>query len=113
MPSFPHLELQNIDLFESRLLSFKRKHIQFLLEINQERVITFLKLVEQYYKNPDIVTTSDFFNLVENSFVFVGAKQEDIFVMSFYAWLKSKMTQQPIYDVTSALIKEVQLQSPH
>lgn len=108
-----HLELQNIDLFESRLLSFKRKHIQFLLEINQERVITFLKLVEQYYKNPDIVTTPDFFNLVENSFVFVGAKQEDIFVMSFYAWLKSKMTQQPIYDVTSALIKEVQLQSPH
>lgn len=108
-----HLELHNIDLFESRLLSFKRKHIQFLLEINQERVITFLKLVEQYYKNPDIVTTSDFFNLVENSFVFVGAKQEDIFVMSFYAWLKSKMTQQPIYDVTSALIKEVQLQSPH
>ncbi|WP_417785013.1 hypothetical protein [Tenacibaculum sp.] len=108
-----HLELQNIDLFESRLLSFKRKHIQFLLEINQERVITFLKLVEQYYKNPDIVTTSDFFNLVENSFVFVGAKQEDIFVMSFYAWLKSKMVQQPIYEVTLALIKEVQLQGPH
>lgn len=106
-----HLELQNIDLFESRLLSFKRKHIQFLLDINQEKVITFLKLVEQYYKNPDIVTTSDFFNLVENSFVFIEAKQEDIFVMSFYAWLKSKMTQQPIYEVTLALIREVQLQS--
>ncbi|MEE3999006.1 hypothetical protein V1T75_01560 [Tenacibaculum sp. FZY0031] len=108
-----HLELQNIDLFESRLLSFKRKYIPFLLEINQKRVITFLKLVEHYYKNPDTVTTPDFFYLVENSFVFVGAKQEDIFVMSFYAWLKSKMIQQPIYEVTLALIKEVKLQSQH
>ncbi|WGH76495.1 hypothetical protein P8625_04870 [Tenacibaculum tangerinum] len=108
-----HLELQNIDLFESRLLSFKRKHIQFLLEINQKRVITFLKLVEQYYKNPASATTSDFFDLVERSFVFVEAKQEDIFVMSFYAWLKSKMIQQPIYEVTLALIEKVQLQSTH
>ncbi|MGG8497775.1 hypothetical protein ACQY1Q_15295 [Tenacibaculum sp. TC6] len=105
-----HLELQNIDLFESRLLSFKRKYVQFLQEINQERVIVFLKLVEQYYKNPSLVTTSSFFNQVENSFEFVGAKQEDIFVMSFYAWLKSKMIQRPIYDVTLALIEEVQLQ---
>ncbi|CAL2095605.1 hypothetical protein [Tenacibaculum sp. 190524A02b] len=102
------LELQNIDLFESRLLSFKRKYYEYLQSIKETRVITYLSLVELYYKNPQIVTSKDFYKKVENSFDFIGAKQEDIFVMSFYAWLKGKMIQKPIFKVTLDLIKEAQ-----
>ncbi|RBW60329.1 hypothetical protein DS884_04660 [Tenacibaculum sp. E3R01] len=105
-----HLELRNIDVFESRLLSFKRKHYTYLKNIQQFRVINFLKLVEVYYKNPQIITTKDFFNKVESSFEFIGAKQEDIFVMSFYAWLKSKMNQQPIFISTLNLIEQIKLE---
>lgn len=102
------LELQNIDLFESRLLSFKRKYYEYLQSIQETRVITYLSLVELYYKNPKIVTTEGFYQRVENSFNFIGAKQEDIFVMSFYAWLKGKMQQKPIFEVTLDLIKQAQ-----
>lgn len=102
-----HLELNNIDLFESRLLSFKRKYFGYLKGIQQLRVINYLNLVEIYYKDPEVVTSKDFLNKVENSFDFVGSKQEDIFVMSFYAWLKSKMYQKPIFKITLDLIDEV------
>jgi hypothetical protein len=103
-----HIELKNIDLVESRLLSFKRTHRSYLKNINQERVITYLNLVEYYYKNPEQVTTTTFKNKVENSFVWLDAKQEDIFVMSFYSWLKSKMEHQPLYTTTLNLITKAQ-----
>lgn len=103
-----HLELSNIDLFESRLLSFKRKYYDYLKSINQLRVINYLSLVESIYKNPTTAISSEFFDKVENSFDFIGAKHEDIFVMSFYAWLKSKMYEKPIFDITLELINEVQ-----
>lgn len=102
-----HLELNNIDLFESRLLSFKRKYYDYLKDIGQLRVINYLGLVERIYKNPKSATSTDFFDKVESSFDFIGAKHEDIFVMSFYAWLKSKMYKKGVFDVTLELIDQV------
>lgn len=99
-----HIELENIDLVESRLLSFKRTHFKYLRNINQERVITYLSLVEYYYKNPEIVTTVEFKNKVENSFEWIEKQREDIFVMSFYAWLKSKMESTNLYITTLNLV---------
>ena len=103
------IELENIDLIESRLTSFKRHYTTYLKNINQERVIIYLSLVERYYKQPEIITTEKFKNLVEESFEWINAKQEDIFVMSFYAWLKSKMEKNPLFETTLNLIKEAQI----
>jgi len=103
-----YLELENIDLFESRLLSFKRNYLKYLKDIKQDRAITYLGLVEDYYKNPEIATTKQFYDKVENSFKWIGAKREDIFVMSFYAWLKSKMEQKSLFETTLKLIKQAQ-----
>jgi len=100
-----HIELGNIDLVESRLLSFKRNYFKFLLEINQKRAITYLNLVNDYFKSPENVTTEAFKDKVENSFAWVGGQQEDVFVMSFYAWLKSKMEKQDLYQTTLNLVK--------
>jgi len=100
-----HIELGNIDLVESRFLSFKRNYFKFLTEINQERAITYLNLVDEYYKTPENVTSENFKTKVENSFEWVGGKQEDIFVMSFYAWLKSKMEKEDIYQTTLSLVQ--------
>lgn len=95
-----HIELENVDLIESRLLSFKRAHFKYLKDIKQERVIIYLNLVENYYKNPEMVTSTDFKNKVENSFEWIEKQREDIFVMSFYAWLKSKMDNSNLYLTT-------------
>ncbi|WP_158837743.1 hypothetical protein [Polaribacter sp. L3A8] len=98
------IDLGNIDLVDSRLKSFKRNYFSNLSEINQERVITYLKLVEVYYKNPEIATSKEFKDKVETSFSWIDIKKEDIFMMSFFAWLKAKMTKQDIYLVTLDLI---------
>ena len=99
-----HLELGNVDLFESRLLSFKRSYYDHLKKIGQSRAITYLSLVEDYYRDPNQVTSKVFHDKVEKSFDFVGREYEDIFVMSFFAWLKSKMEGKPLYETTLNLI---------
>lgn len=99
-----HIELGNSDLAESRLLSFKRTYYNYLKQIQQERVITYLAFVESYYKNPEIVDSTNFKNKVENSFDWIGAEREDIFVMSFYAWLKSKLENKKLYHTTLELV---------
>ena len=103
-----HIELGNINLVESRLLSFKRNHFGYLRKIDQQRAITYLGFVESYYKNPEQVTSPQFKEKVEQSFEWIGPDREDIFVMSFYAWLKSKMEKQSLYETTLDLVAMVQ-----
>ena len=103
-----HIELKNIDLVESRLLSFKRNYYSYLKSINQQRVITYLGFVESYYKTPEAVTSNEFKNTVETSFDWIDTHQEDIFVISFYSWLKGKMTNQDLYTTTLNLINQSQ-----
>lgn len=103
-----YIELQDVNLTESRLLSFKRSYYPYLKQINQQRVITYLGFVEQYYKNPEQVNTHKFKDKIENAFHWIHPKLEDIFVMSFYAWLKSKMENISLYEATSQLIKKSQ-----
>ncbi len=101
-----HIELEHLDLVESRMTSFKRKYSNYLKQINQERVLTYLNLVSRYYKHPEKVTSKTFEDKVEGSFTWIDAKQEDIFVMSFFSWLKSKMESKPLYETTLNLIKK-------
>lgn len=103
-----HIELKNIDLVDSRLLSFKRHYYKHLKSINQQRVITYLNFVETYYKDSEQTITLNFKNKIRESFEWIGSKKEDIFVMSFYAWLKSKMENQPLYNTTLDLILQAQ-----
>ncbi|MFT4611301.1 MAG: hypothetical protein ACI8QQ_002638 [Psychroserpens sp.] len=104
-----YIELEELDLVESRLLSFKRSYFDYLKKINQKRVIIFINLVNLYFKNPESITSNEFKDKVENAFIWVNEKQEDIFVMSFYAWLKSKMESRPLYQTTLGLIKNAQI----
>lgn len=103
-----NIELENINIVESRLLSFKRHYFSYLKSIKQDRVINYLKCVEVYYKNPEIANTEVFYNKVEASFNWIEAKREDIFVMSYFAWLKSKMENKPLYVCTLELIAKAQ-----
>lgn len=100
-----HIELKNIDLVESRLLSFKRSYSKYLKSINQDRVLIYLGFIEKYYKNPELATSLKFKNDVENSFKWISKDKEDIFVMSFYAWLKSKMENTNLYITTLDFVR--------
>ena len=98
------IELNRLDLVLSRLQSFKKKFSKRLKQLDEERVIIFIKLVSLYYEDPLAVTSETFKEKVEHSFNWIGKEREDIFVMSFYAWLKSKMTQDDLYKTTLELV---------
>ncbi|MEM6718389.1 MAG: hypothetical protein AAF611_03640 [Bacteroidota bacterium] len=100
-----HIELGNISYVDSRFVSFQRKYYPFLKKSGEARVITFLKFVKQYYHAPETVTSIEFHQAVESSFQWRGRVEEDIFVMSFYAWLKAKMQKADLYETTLDLVK--------
>jgi len=102
------IELNYVDVFENKLFRFKRQHSKYLRENNLEKVLVFLKLIEDYYKNPKLISSEKFLERIENSFEWVGAKREDIFEMSFYAWLKSKIIAKPLYEVTLDFVAQAQ-----
>lgn len=97
-------ELDKLDLVLMRLQQFKRKYSKQLQDRGEERVLIFVKLISRYYENPDQVVTQEFKANVENSFKWLKKEQEDIFVMSFYAWLKSKMENENLYKTTLELV---------
>jgi hypothetical protein len=100
-----HIELNHIDYVDSKIKSLERIHKDYFKVNNSFQTLPFLKLVKAYFKIPSIVTTKDFENKVESNLNWEGDQQEDVFLISFYAWLKSKMVEKPLYVVTLELIE--------
>jgi hypothetical protein len=100
-----YIELQEDDLFFSRLKSFRRRYTIYLNQIEQERILIFLKFAEQYYIKPESIITEEFKNKLEISFKWTSVNEEDIFVISSYAWLKNKVEKGNLYQTTLRLIK--------
>ena len=99
-----HIELGNIDYVDSRINSFVRKYGDFFKAQKDSQVLPFLKLVKTYYHNPNDVQTPEFIETVENSIKWRPREQEDLILMCFYAWLKSKILGRPLYETTLDLI---------
>lgn len=98
------IELDKLDIVLTRLERFSKRFNTLLIKMGEERVLTFISLTKEYYEFPEIVTTDQFKNKVENSFKWIAREQEDIFVMSFYSWLKAKMEKRNLYEVTLELV---------
>ncbi|WP_179020898.1 hypothetical protein [Winogradskyella forsetii] len=63
-----------------------------------------MKFAERYYLKPESVSTEEFKNKLEIAFEWVTIHEEDIFVISFYAWLKSKVENKDLYQTTLHLL---------
>ncbi|WP_103864443.1 hypothetical protein [Aquimarina sp. I32.4] len=102
-----YIELDHIDLVESRVNSFRKKHGVYLKKNNETRVLEFLKLAMSHYRKPEAVITAEFKNKIQNSLTPSNRGQEDLFDMSFYAWLKSRIEGTNLYETTLFLIELV------
>ena len=98
------IELQETNLIESRISSLTRKHKDYFTHTQEFRILPFLSLVKAYYRDPKIAMSKDFQEKVEASIHWKPQQEEDLFLMSYYAWLKSKMNNQPLYETTLELI---------
>ncbi len=98
------IELNDIDLVTSRSDSFLKKHRHYLKNQKETRVLEFVKLALTIHKDPKIITDSKFLNKVQKMTKAETKEYEDIFDISFYAWLKSKIVGQSVYETTLTLI---------
>jgi hypothetical protein len=97
-------ELGRTEIALDRILSIERIHKNLLRTEKYSRISVFLGLVKRIIKNPLIVDTEEFFNRVESSFIWIEIEQEDLQAVSYYAWLKSKMTKNKFYEVLRELM---------
>jgi len=99
-----YAQFSNIELATSRLTSFRRRYKKYLLKTSEERVLVFLRLVEKYLVNPDVVFEPAYRKSVLN--LAVGVENNDIFTLSFIAWLMGRWEKKTGYKVVLGLVQE-------
>ena len=97
-----HAQFENTELALSLLKSFKRRYKKYLLDIKEERVFAYAQLVERYLMRPEILTHPDFMKGIYS--LRTDDSKEDIFVVSFMAWLIAKADKRPVYEVMLGMI---------
>ena len=100
-----HIELNSVDFVESRINSFVRKYRAHFENAEHIQAMEFLKLARAYYNDEFVVNSEDFKKSIKDSLLFKSPEQEDIFTMSYYAWLKAKIKGQNIYDTTIEMLE--------
>lgn len=98
-----HAQFDNIELALSRLKSFKRRYKQYLLQVNEKRVLDFTAMLEKYFAIPDIVYQQSFQQTVYSMLEI--DENKDIFNLSFIAWMISRWEKKIPYAITLKLIK--------
>lgn len=102
-----HIELENTYYAESRITSLIRKYKPHFEKTKNFQVLPFLKLVMLYFNQPDSASTEAFKAKAIKTIPWKeNEREEDIILISFYAWLKSKMTNKPLYETTLELINK-------
>ncbi|NAS31580.1 hypothetical protein GTQ40_11400 [Flavobacteriaceae bacterium R38] len=95
-----HIELQNIDYVVSRMISFKRRYANHLKLKKDPGEFHFFKFVEHYLNTPELISSDKF--KTDSEEIFTSSK--DIFAISFYAWLKSKIHKTDLLKTTLELV---------
>jgi hypothetical protein len=95
-------QFSNIELSMSRLISFRRRYKKYLLKTSEERVLLYLKLVEKYLMNPDVTSESAYRKAAMN--LASTKENNDIFTLSFIAWLVARCEKKTAYEVVLSFI---------
>lgn len=99
-----HAQFSNIELAMSRITSFRRRYKKYLLKTSEERVLSYLGLVEKYLLKPDVAFDSAYRRAV---LTLPGkAENNDIFTLSFIAWLIARWEKETACKVVLTLIQD-------
>ncbi len=102
-----HAQFSNIELAMSRLNSFRRRYKKYLLKTSEERVLLFLKLVEKHLLKPDATSETSYRKSVLS--LLDGAENNDIFTLSFIAWLIARWEKKTAFQVMLTLVQQKSL----
>ncbi len=98
------IETGDIEFAEARMNSLIRRYGAFLKTQPQMHVLPFVKLIRHYCRYPEQVSTPEFEQRVNKIMNWKPADQEDLFLMTIYAWLKAKMQRRDLYEVVLELV---------
>ncbi|WP_316794315.1 hypothetical protein [Pedobacter frigoris] len=99
-----HAQFSNIELAMSRLHSFRRRYKKYLLKTSEERVLLYLRLVEKHLLKPDVVFETEYRKAVLN--LIDGVENNDIFTLSFIAWLIARWEKKTAYKAVMTLMQD-------
>jgi hypothetical protein len=99
-------QFANIELAMSRLSSFKRRYKKYLLRTSEDRVLLFLKMVEKYLLQPNVAFDKAYQKAVSDLLKKEG--NNDIFTLSFIAWLTARWEKKTAYQVVLAALRDEQ-----
>ncbi|SMC95247.1 hypothetical protein [Pedobacter africanus] len=97
-----HAQFSNIELAMSRLSSFRRRYKKYLLKTSEERVLLYLRLVERFLLKPDVIFETTYKNSVLKQLD--SPKNNDIFTLSFIAWLISGWEKKTAYKIVLTFV---------
>lgn len=97
------IELDYLDLVESRINSFRKKYRSHLIEHNELIVLDFLKLISIYYFKTEDFQSKGFKEKVD-FLLKTKREEEDVFTLSYYAWLKAKVDKTDMYKTCLSLV---------
>jgi hypothetical protein len=97
-----YYELEFIDLVQSQIRRFNRTYKSIIA--TEPRVKNFITVLTQLHKNPELVGEERFRESVKTQFTTIALEDEDIFMISFFAWIKAKLNRKPLYKTTLELL---------
>ncbi len=98
-----HIELEHLDLVDSRLKSFKRRYFHSLKKNEEHQLITFLQMISIYHQYPEQIHHKNFTSTLNQTIASHQIAKEDIFIISLFAWLKAKVESKNLYQTTLVL----------
>lgn len=94
-----HFDLGNDNLVDSKINSFYRKFSYEFKNDKTNDIWKFLKVLKMLLDNRQSLKTIEFKKMVKNYFPSNPTKENDLFFICYYAWLKSKLNKQSIYSI--------------
>lgn len=101
-----HANFDNTEQALYRIKSFKRRYKKYLIEVNEERVLTYLQFVEKYITKPELATTEIFQTQLEE-LLQQSEAEHDVFTTSFVGWLMAKINKASVYTTILQLLNRV------
>jgi hypothetical protein len=97
------IQFGHVDVAASRLNSFKKRYKKYLINTREQRVIHYVSLVEKYLTHPEVISEHSFQQAVLD--FLQQEENNDIFNLSFVAWLVALWDKRTPYQVVLSMVK--------
>ena len=99
-------ELGHEDIAWTMVRSLEKKYGAFLRQPFYQRAGIFIGFIKALLTDPDQARTNEFASKVDKAIVALPGDREDIQAVTFFCWLKAKMSGREYYDVLLEVIGE-------